>query len=137
MKRFVVKIINFLKGLSIILFTFLILPFSRLFLGHKKIWLVSENELEGRDNGYVFFKYIRENHTTINCYYPINFKSKDYTKIAKLGNVIKFGSLKHYIYFCAAKYNISSKSEGFFPSGVKRASRVFDILNETFERFES
>lgn len=116
MKRFIGKILNFLKGLLLILFVFIIFPFCRLFLSHKKIWLVSENELEGRDNGYVFFKYIRENHKTINCYYPINFKSKDYAKISKLGNVIKFGSFKHYIYFCAAKYNISSKSEGFFPS---------------------
>lgn len=116
MKRVIRRIINGIKFLCIIIFTFLLFPFARIILWHKKIWIVSEYGYEARDNGYSFFKYMRKNHQEINCYYAIDFKSTDYFKIKELGNAIKFGSFKHFAYFCAARYIISSKTQGFCPS---------------------
>lgn len=105
-----------LKGTVIIVFTFLLFPFARMLLWHKSIWIVSEHGFEARDNGYVFFKYVREKHPEINCYYAIDYKSTDFEKVYSLGNTIRFGSFKHYLYFCAARYLISSKTQGFCPS---------------------
>ena len=105
-----------IKGIIIILFTFLLFPFARLFLRHKRIWIVSEYGYEARDNGYSFFKYMRKAHPEINCYYAINFESSDYAKIRELGNAIRFGSFRHYCYYCAARFLISSKTQGFCPS---------------------
>ena len=104
------------KGATVVLFTFLLFPFARLFLWHKKIWIVSEHGYEARDNGYSFFKYMRKEHPEVNCYYAIDFKSSDYSKIETLGNAIRFGSFKHLVYYCAARYIISSKTQGFCPS---------------------
>ena len=123
MKRFVRKIFNIIKGMFIIIFTFVIFPFCRLFLWNKRIWLVSEQGIEARDNGYIFYKYLRVNHSDINAYYVISKNSPDFYKIEKYKKFIFYGSIKHFIYFCAARYNISSKTEGFYPSYYLRLLR--------------
>ena len=116
MKGKIKHLFSGIKGAFTVAFSFLLFPFARLFLWNKKIWIVSEHGYEARDNGYSFFKYMRNNHREVNCYYAIDFKSGDYPKIKELGNAIKFGSFKHYAYWCAARYIISSKTQGFCPS---------------------
>ena len=94
------------------LFFGLILKLVRM-LQRKPIWLICEIENIARDNGYHFFIYMRENHPEIDVYYAINPKSSDYQKLIKYQKyVIKFGSFKHYVYYIAAKWNISSHKEG-------------------------
>lgn len=78
---------------------------------HRRLWLVAE-EGDARDNGYHFYKYIRENHPKDFCFYAIKVKSAGYKKVAKLGNVIKYGSLKHWLYYMSANLNISSQKSG-------------------------
>lgn len=116
MKKRISHLFGGIKGAFIVIFAFLLFPFARLFLWHKKIWIVSEHGYEARDNGYSFFKYMRREHPEVNCYYAIDFKSSDYPKIKELGNAIRFGSFKHFAYWCAARYIISSKTQGFCPS---------------------
>lgn len=79
---------------------------------HNNVWLVCERGTDARDNGYWFFKYICENHSEIEAVYAIEMKSVDYQKVASLGKVIEFGSLKHWTYYWLAKKNISSAKEG-------------------------
>lgn len=80
---------------------------------HKKpLWLICELEDTCRDNGYHFFKYIRKNYPQENCYYAINKKCDDYKKIQKYGNIVQYGSFRHWIYYIAANKNISSHKEG-------------------------
>lgn len=116
MKRRLKHLLGGIKGALVVIFAFLLFPLARLFLWHKKIWIVSEHGYEARDNGYSFFKYMRKEHPEVNCYYAIDFNSSDYPKIKELGNAIKFGSFKHFAYWCAARYIISSKTQGFCPS---------------------
>ena len=67
MKRLkeIVKIINIIQVIDFILFPFLWLlsliykPFL------KDVWLIEENPNEACDNGYIFFKYLRENRKDI------------------------------------------------------------------------
>lgn len=79
---------------------------------HRHIWLVCERKEDARDNGYWFFKYLCECHPEIEAVYAIDFDSPDYNKVASLGTVIPFASLKHWIYYWAAEKNISSQKEG-------------------------
>lgn len=116
MKRAIKHFFGGIKGALVVIFTFLLFPFARLFLWHKNIWLITEYGYEARDNGYSFFKYMRTNHKDVNCYYAISDDSPDYKKVKILGNIVKFGSFKHFLYFCAARYTISSKTQGFCPS---------------------
>ena len=95
----------------IFLFTFLPALFFKIYtiIRRKKIWLIMESENTARDNGYFFFKYLKENHPEINSYYVIEKTCPDYEKVKKYGNIIQYGSIKHWIYYLAAWYNISSQ----------------------------
>jgi len=83
---------------------------------HSNVWVISEYEMTARDNGYWFYKYIRESHPDIISYYPISEKSPDYVKIKELGNCVKHGGLKHCMLFWAAKIYCSSGATQGFPS---------------------
>ena len=81
-------------------------------IAHKNIWLVCERAKEARDNGYWFFKYLCEKHPEIEAVYAIDKASPDFCKVKHIGKVIQFGSLTHWVYYFAAKKNISSQKEG-------------------------
>lgn len=99
----------------------------------KDIWLISERENDAHDNGYWFFKYVRENYPEKNAYYSISFDCNDYrNKIKPLGNAIKHGSFKHHIYFWAASKYISAHVGNGFPASFM--CRLF--LMTGFYRFK-
>lgn len=98
--------------LGIFIFILLIIPaFIKKHFGNKRIWLICEH-LTARDNGYFFFKYMIENHPEVNCYYAMDLKHCDYEKVKKIGNVIKWGSIKHYYYYMCSQWNMSSHKNG-------------------------
>ena len=101
-KAFLILVLSFLPGKILKIF-------------HPNIWVISEYEMMARDNGYWFYKYIRENHPEVEAYYPLNYDSPDYPKIEILGNCIVFGGFYHYCLFWAAKIYCSSASVQGFP----------------------
>ena len=116
LKNIFVKIKNVFKALGVYLFTFTIYPFARICLHKKNIWLISEREHEARDNGVVFFEYLNKYQPTVNCFYVIKTDSPDYKKVSSIGQTIEFGSIKHFWYFCGAKYLISTTIQAFCPN---------------------
>lgn len=76
-------------------------------LPKKEIWLVGEREFQAQDNGYHFFKYVREKYPEKNLYYIINEKSNDFDVVNQYGNVIKQHSFKHKLYIHRANKLIS------------------------------
>ena len=115
MKNFLFKL-KFIKIYDVFaIFAFLLaLPVSWLYrVKRKNLWLVCERSNEARDNGYWFYKYMREIHPEQDCVYAIQKSSPDYDKVAALGGeLIEFGSLKHWVYYLTARVNISSQKEG-------------------------
>jgi len=110
------KYITLKDILSFFIFLFMLIPswIYRLILKikKKKLWLICESKDTARDNGYHLFKYIRENYKDDFVFYAIEKSSKDYKKIKKYGNIIEFGSLKHWLYYMSATVNISSQKAG-------------------------
>lgn len=108
-----IKIKDFLTS-----FIFLLCLIPALFLklynkiAKKEVWLICENKDTARDNGYHFFKYIRTNYPNDYVYYAIDKKSSDYNKIKEYGNIIQFGSIKHWIYYLSVSKNISTQKAG-------------------------
>ena len=101
--------------------TFLIaIPFATLLKRKRKdMWLICEDYNEARDNGYWLYRYIRQNHKEQDVVYAINKKSVDYKKVVGLGEVIQYGSFKHWIYYLAASKNISSQKGGKYYGELK------------------
>ncbi len=98
--------------LGIFIFIILVIPaFIRKHILKKELWLISEYKI-ARDNGYVFFKYMRENHPEIDCYYAVDYNHNDFKKVEKLGHTVKWESLKHYYYYMCATLNLSSHKNG-------------------------
>ena len=99
-----------------------ILSFGKLFVAlvfkpfvkkrYQHCWVVCETANEARDNGYHFFKHVRECHKDIMCFYAIDKKSPDIKKVKKLGNIVQYGSIKHWVLYLCADYNISSQKGG-------------------------
>jgi CDP-glycerol glycerophosphotransferase (TagB/SpsB family) len=78
----------------------------------RNLWLICEEGNVAKDNGYHFYKYIRTQHPNDFCFFVIDKKSKDFKKVEQLGNIIQFESLKHWVYYLAADYNISTQKMG-------------------------
>ena len=82
---------------------------------YKDVWAICERKTEARDNGYHFFKYMRTHCPEQRCIYAIDKTCKDYSKVGGLGEIVQFGSVKHWILYFTCKYLISSQS--FKPNG--------------------
>ena len=48
---------------------------------NKKYWIICERGYDARDNGYHFYKYMKENHPEQKVYYIIDKNSADYRKV--------------------------------------------------------
>ncbi len=75
---------------------------------YRHLWLVSERGFDARDNGYWFFRYLREQHPQINACFVIESSSPDYSKVAGLGRTVPTGSIRHYLMYLCADYLIST-----------------------------
>lgn len=97
----------------------------------NNMWLICEDYNEARDNGYWLYKYICQNHPEQDVVYAINKKSVDYKKVRNLGEVIQYGGFIHWIYYLAAKKNISSQKGGKPNAAACYLLEVYGILKNT------
>ena len=98
---------------------------------HKDLWIVCEDENEARDNGYWFFKYLREEHPEQECVYAICRTSPDFEKINTIGSWVEFGSLKHWILYLASSKKISSQKAGNPNAAIFYFLEVGGFLKDT------
>ena len=61
----------------IFLFLLAIVPAFFMRRKRKDMWLVSEYQMEARDNGYWFYRYMRRRHPERDVAYAIDFASPD------------------------------------------------------------
>lgn len=92
------------------------------------MWLVCEYGQEARDNGYWFYKYMREEHPEQDIVYAIDFRAEDYAKVKDLGECIQYGSFKHWIYYLCAEINISSHKGGKPNAAVCYLLEIYGLL---------
>lgn len=69
---------------------------------NKQCWLITERPTDARDNGYVLFKWLCQNHPDKNVIYAIRKDAADYANVKDLGKVIEYGSYQHWYYYFAA-----------------------------------
>lgn len=86
----------------------------------RDIWIISERSNDARDNGYWLFKYIREKHPEKEVYYAIDVSCEDYSKVKSFGNVVNWGSIKHYSLICQASIIASTDFSLGFPRLLMR-----------------
>ncbi|WP_101773101.1 CDP-glycerol glycerophosphotransferase family protein [Peptostreptococcus faecalis] len=100
---------------------------------YTDMWLISERGVEAKDNGYVFFKYLRESHPEINAWYVIDSScTKDYNKVKDLGNIIEYNSDEHKVAFINCKYAISTHTGFLEPWSYKLYKMILDRKDKKF-----
>lgn len=98
---------------------------------NHEIWLICEDPNEARDNGVCFFKYLIEN-TNIDAIYAINYSSKDFQKVRKIGKTVRYGSIRHWMIYFACKYNISSQKSGKPNAAIGYILEKLNLIKEKF-----
>jgi len=80
-------------------------------LHNQEIWLINERGWDARDNGFAFYKYIKEKHPKINAYYAITKNSYDFNKVNTIdkNSIIEYQSEQHKLYYIFSKFVISSQ----------------------------
>ena len=91
---------------------------------YRDVWGICERKNEARDNGYHFFKYMTREHPEQKCIYAIDRKCNDYQKVSGLGDLVQYGSIRHWITYFTCRYLISSqayKPNGYVCTFIERA----------------
>ncbi len=96
----------------VFLFLFALLPAAILHRRRQHIWLVCESEGEAQDNGYWFFRYLREHQPQVDAVYAAAEGTPAWERVACLGDTVRFGSFRHWMLYLAAEANISSQKSG-------------------------
>ena len=115
MKKDYLKIKSKAKYCIFLIAYFLLYPLCKLFYGRRNNWIICERGNDAQDNGFVFFKYLRENHPEIRPTYLIRKASPEFAKVSAIGNVVEFGSLKHFLMVIGCPVKISSHLFGYAP----------------------
>lgn len=103
-------------------------------LWNPDIWTITERHNQARDNGYIFFRYMREQHPEKKVYYIIDRDAEDLKKIEKYGNIIFSNSWTHYFYYVLSRVHISSHTGFGCPDGavvsrwLKKPLHIFNVL---------
>lgn len=92
-------------------------------------WVICERGTDARDNGYWFYKYIKENHPEQKAYFIIDQSSEDYGKVKE--DAVDFGSLKSYWILTSAKKRISTHYGSGLPIVSEKLFR-FCRLDQNF-----
>lgn len=104
----------------------------------KNVWLISERGCEARDNGFVFFEYLKKNYKYLNVKYVIDPNSKDFYKFNKYPNsTVIFGSFEHYKSLCKSSTLVSTHIMGYTPFmgffvTLDRKFRIFRYRKQIF-----
>ncbi len=85
---------------------------------YRRLWLVMERGFDARDNGYWFFRYLRERQPQINVCFVIDPDSPDYSRVSQLGRTVRWKSLKHYLMYLAADMLIGTHVQPASPDLV-------------------
>lgn len=119
------RITRLFEFVAAVLKTVVAYPLGRIIYGGKGIWLVGERPNQAQDNGYHFFKYVREHYPERCVYYVITKDSAHLDKVAELGEVVYYGKWKHWLmYFgCEAVISTHVRKE-VLPSGVWSYSKL-------------
>lgn len=95
-------------------------PLYRLF-AEQNTWIVGERPYKAQDNGYHFFKYMRETYPDRPVYYVIDEDSPEFSKVNQLGHALPFKSKEHIYHTLMAKKVIGTHHGDYlYPVRSKR-----------------
>lgn len=129
--HYVTKTIIYIPDIIKYIFAIVVSSFYR----KNNIWLLCERGTDARDNAFCFFQYLIDNHKDVNAYYLISIDSPDRKRLLKYERkIIRYGSFKHYVFYCRASVLISTHIHGYAPNVnlFDRLDKIFSINRNKF-----
>ena len=115
------NVLQYLKCLILYFTAWIASLFVRNGAKYRDLWLVAERGADARDNGYHFFRYLRQEHPETNCVYVIDRAAPDIARVSALGRTVQTGSFAHYLAFVCSKVKISTHVMGYAPDSYRFA----------------
>lgn len=112
---------------------FILYPFYK----NRRIWLYHDRPEFADDNARHLFEYSVNKKDGVNKYYVLNESSNDFNVMKKVSkNILKFGSLKHQLYFLFSEKIISSYvNENFINPFYFKTPSLYNGLKTTKRYF--
>lgn len=73
----------------------------------RRVWLISDRQFIGGDNGEAFFTYLQSQN--VNSIFAISKQSQDYQRLKAIGQVVPYHSIRHRLLLCICDVNVSSQ----------------------------
>ena len=104
-----------------------------MFKSRRNLWIISERGVDARDNGYFFFKFLKNTYPDKPIKYVISKDSPDFYKfINQSDDVVEYRSFSHYLHLAEASHLISTHIHGYSPDIF-----VFSSLEKYFKIFRN
>lgn len=80
----------------------------------KNVWLIVERINNAEDNGWIFYQWMKSNHSERHVYFLLDKRAKNFDCNDK--QMIAWGSFKHYVYYLASDIQIKTMFNTARPS---------------------
>lgn len=94
---------------------YIVYVISKLYRVHDNAWLIAERGTDARDNGYVFYRYLKKVHPEISVKFVISDTSPDRDRL-ETGDIVRYGSFEHYLRYITAPMLLSTHYQGYSPN---------------------
>lgn len=95
-------------------------------------WLFVDNDLRADDNAEHFYRYVKQNQSSVNAWFLLNKSSPDWGRLKNEGfRLIEFGSLQHRLALLNAKFLLSSHANPAITNYLPR-KHYCDIMKFKF-----
>ncbi|WP_186808501.1 CDP-glycerol glycerophosphotransferase family protein, partial [Furfurilactobacillus siliginis] len=120
-----IKLVIALVQFPVVLCAFIASKFDRTI--PSKVWLIGEEGPDAKDNAFMFFQYLREQHADIPTAYYLTKDSPVFETVTKYGEVVEHSSFRHMKMMFKARYVLSTH-DGHFAPWKQMNWREFKIL---------
>lgn len=115
-------LLDLLKKKEILPFGMLLLYYLTYIFIRKDKWILADRFDVASDNAEALFKYIKDNvNDNKNVYFALKKNSSDMSRIKKYGKVLKFATIKYYLFYMHSEVVASSHTDPYIykPFGRK------------------
>lgn len=88
---------------------------SKFYHPQDNAWLIAERGIDARDNGYVFYRYLKKKHPEIKVKFVISDNSPDRSRLDE-EDIVRYKSIEHYLRYITAPMLLSTHYQGYSPN---------------------
>lgn len=113
---------------------YIVYVISKLYRVHDNAWLIAERGTDARDNGYVFYRYLKKVHPEISVKFVISDTSPDRDRL-ETGDIVRYGSFEHYLRYITAPMLLSTHGDEDIGKSYNKNELAEQLLQRSKEGY--